>query len=194
MLLVRDTGARFGLVSVLLHWYVAMAVLLLLPAGLVILYLGPHGALRPLRADLTWWHLSIGVTSIPFFLCRIFWRLRHGKPKTSSQHWALSLTADTVWRLLLILLVWQMFTGPGLELSHGNTIHWFGITLIPEQPWFTYTSFFHDAHVYGACTIAGLLVLHIGGTLKHVLVDHDGVLRGMVWPIDTKQQASPARA
>ena len=67
MLLIRDTRTRFGLVSVLLHWYVAIVILfILLPTGLLIYFIGPHGALRPLRADITFFHQSVAITSIPF--------------------------------------------------------------------------------------------------------------------------------
>jgi cytochrome b561 len=185
LLLLNDTKTRFGLVSVFLHWYIAAAILILLPVGLLILYLGPHGPLRSLRADLTWWHMSIGVTSIPFFLFRIFWRTRNGKPKTHYQHWALRFTADSVWRLLLVLIVWQIFSGPLLELSHDNPVHWFYINLIrpPLPSWLMpIEGYFHNAHVYGAFAIGALLVLHIGGALKHYIVDRDQVLQGMLRP------------
>ena len=185
MLLVKDTKNRFGAVSVFLHWYVAAAIFFLLPTGLVIDYFGPHGPLRALRADLTWWHMSIAVTSVPFFLFRIFWRARNGKPMTHDQHWALKFTADSVWRLLLLLIVWQIFTGPLLELSHNNPVHWFYINLIrpPLPDWIlVYQGYFYNAHVYGAYAIGGLLVLHVGGALKHHLVDRDEVLIRMLRP------------
>src|SRR5262245_42921266 len=125
MLLVNDTKTRFGLVSVLLHWYVAIAILgILLPTGFLIWFIGPHGALRPLRADITFFHQSIALTSIPFFLARIFWRVKNGKPKTHTQHPVLMFAAEASWRILLILIVWQMLTGPFIE-----QLQWFGIDL-----------------------------------------------------------------
>lgn len=185
MLLVKDSKTRFGFVSVFLHWYVAATIFFLLPTGATILYLGPHGPLRPLREDITWWHMSFAVTAIPFFLFRIFWRLRNGKPKTHTQHWTLRLTADLVWRLLLVLIVCQVFTGPGLELAHQYEIHWFGVTLIPVQSWIKpgATSFFHDAHILGATGIALLLVLHVAGALKHFVVNRDTVVQRILWPV-----------
>ena len=61
MLIVYDTKTRFGLVSIILHWYVAAAVLFLLTTGLVIYFIGAHGALRPLRDDIAYFHLSVAV-------------------------------------------------------------------------------------------------------------------------------------
>jgi len=52
MLLVKDTKDRFGVISVLLHWYIAATILFLLLSGSTIHYVGVHGPLRPLRESL----------------------------------------------------------------------------------------------------------------------------------------------
>jgi cytochrome b561 len=196
MLLIRDTRTRFGLISVLLHWYTAIVVLfILLPTGLLIYYIGPHGALRPLRADLTFFHQSVALTSIPFFLARIFWRFGNGKPKTYRQHWIFSFSAEVVWRLLLLLIVVQMLTGPFFE-----DLQWFGVELFrlnwPESL-AAYEDYLPVVHLWAAYTIAGILVFHIGGALRHHFILKDGVLKGMLWPVvpdapATQPQAIPA--
>ena len=182
MLLIKDTRTRFGLVSVLLHWYVAITILgILLPTGLLIYFIGPHGALRPLRADITFFHQSVAITSIPFFLARIFWRAANGKPKTYIQHPALTFAAEASWRLLLILIVWQVLTGPFIE-----ELSWFGIDLFrlsyPDA-----LSWVSDnvemLHLYGAFAIAAVLFFHVGGALRHHFIVKDSVLRNMVCPV-----------
>jgi hypothetical protein len=52
------------------------------------------------------------------------------------------------------------------------------------------TNFLRRLHVYGAMTIAGLLVLHIGGALKHVIFNRDQVLKRMVWPFAPKSEVA----
>jgi cytochrome b561 len=197
MLLVKDTKTRFGLVSVLLHWYITATILFLLPSGLLIDYIGPHGPLKPLREDMTWWHMSFAVTAIPFFLFRIFWRVRSGKPTTHHQHWTLHLAAEAVWRFLLVMIVWQIFSGPALELSHEVPVHWFGLVLIepPLPDWLMwYARYAHDGHVYGAYTIGTLLALHVAGVLKHQLIDRDNVLKAMLYPVDPAARRGSAAA
>lgn len=78
-----DTKTHFGLISVILHWYVAAAVL---------------------------------------FLLRIFWRVVHGKPRTHDLGGVLKFAAGSVWRLFLLLLVWQMIWGILVE-----ELHWFEV-------------------------------------------------------------------
>ena len=191
MLLVKDTKTRFGVVSVLLHWYIAATILFLLMTGETMRILGAHGPLRPFRESLALLHMSFAITAVPFILYRICWRLRYGKPKTHTQHWTLALTADTVWRLLLVAMVCQIITGPSRQLLRPEALKWFGFTLIPVQRGLTgdYLEYFRRAHIYGAATIATLLVLHVGGALKHWVIDRDQVLQRILWPFAPKSEA-----
>lgn len=182
---LKDSATAFGVISILMHWYVAIVVFFFLITGFTTEFIGPHGALRPFREDLTWWHMSIGVTSIPIFLYRTFWRLHYGEPKTAEQHWALELSSNIVWRFILVIIIWQIFTGAGYELTHGNPVHWFGLVLIePGQPtWILpLTDYFLRAHNWPSYIMMGLLLLHIGGALKHHFIDRDQVLRKILWP------------
>jgi cytochrome b561 len=189
MLLVKDTKDRFGLVSVALHWYIALTVLFLLLSGATINFVGVHGPLRPLRESLAWWHMSFAITAAPFILYRIYWRLHFGKPKTHTQHPFFQFTADAVWRLLLLVIACQVITGPSRQLTRPEPLLWFGHTIIAPQAWMVGdTNFLRRLHVYGAMTIAGLLVLHVGGALKHVIFNRDEVLKRMVWPFAPKAE------
>jgi len=181
MLIVKDTNTRFGLVSVILHWYVALAVLTLLSTGLVIYLIGAHGALRPLRDDIAYFHLSIAMTSIPFFLFRIFWRITNGMPQTHDLQGVAKFAADWVWRLLLFLMIWQMTWGIFLEALHWFEFEFFRIRqplIFDEQ-----AVYLENLHRYGGFAIGTLLVLHIAGALKHYLIDRDRLLQNMVRPV-----------
>lgn len=183
-----DTKTRFGLLSVLLHWYVAAAVLFLLTTGLIIYFIGAHGALRPLRYDIAYFHMSVALTSIPIFLLRIFWRVRHGKPQTHDLRGAAKLLADSVWRLLLLLLVWQMIWGLLLEELHWFEFVFFRIRIplfFAEQ-----ASYLENIHRWGGMAIGTLLVLHIGGAMKHHFLNRDQVLQNMVRPAHADDAAA----
>lgn len=189
-LLVKDTGTRFGVISVALHWYVALTILFLLMTGTGIHFLPVHGPLRPLRQSLTWRHMSFAVTAVPFVFGRIVWRIHYGKPQTHTQHWMFKYIADAVWILLLIMMASQIITGPSRQLSRPEDVQWFGITVIPAKQWMAgnWTEFLRRLHFIGAMTIAGLVTLHIGGALKHFLIDRDGVVQRMLWPVLAKSE------
>lgn len=191
-LLVKDTGTRFGLVSVTLHWYIALTILFLLLSGTGIHFVPAQGPLRPLRQDLTWWHMSFAVTAWPLVVTRIIWRTHYGKPKTHTQHWLLRTIADAVWILLLVAMTSQIFTGPSRQLTRPEDVQWFGITVIPAKQWMAgnWTEFLRRLHFAGAMTIAGLVTLHIGGVLKHLLINRDQVLKRMIWPFAPQSEAA----
>lgn len=193
MLLIKDTRTRFGLVSVVLHWYIALTILFLLLSGTSIHFVPPQGPLRPLRQDLTWWHMSFAVSAALFVIFRIVWRVHYGKPKTHTQHWLLRSIADAVWILLLVAMASQVITGPSRQLTRPEDVQWFGITVIPAKQWMAgdWTNFLRRLHFIGAMTIAGLVTLHIGGALKHLLIDRDGVVQKMLWPVAPKSEVPP---
>jgi cytochrome b561 len=184
MLLIKDTTNRFGVISVLLHWYIALTILFLLMTGSGIHFLPVHGPLRPLRQSLTWWHMSFAVTAFPFVIFRILWRLHYGKPQTHTQHWLLKSIANAVWMLLLAIMAAQIVTGPSRQLTRPEDVQWFGIAVVRAQQWMAggWSEFLRRLHFAGAMTIAGLVVLHIGGVLKHLVISRDHVLLRMVWP------------
>jgi cytochrome b561 len=196
MLLIKDTRTRFGLISVLLHWYIAATILFLLLSGSGIHFLPVHGPLRPLRQSLTWWHMSFAVTALPFVLHRIGWRIHYGKPQTHTQHWLLKRIADVVWVLLLIAMTSQIITGPSRQLTRPEDVQWFGMTVIPAKQWMAgnWSEFLRRIHFIGAMTIAGLVCLHVGGALKHLLINRDHVLQRMVWPFAPASEAAPENA
>jgi cytochrome b561 len=184
MLLIKDTQNRFGLVSVLLHWYIALTILFLLASGTGIHFLPVHGPLRPLRQSLTWWHMSFAVTVFPLVIFRIGWRINYGKPQTHTQHWLLKSIANAVWVLLLVAMTSQIITGPSRQLTRPEDVQWFGIAVIRAQQWMAggWSEFLRRLHFIGAMSIAGLVVLHIGGVLKHLIINRDHVLLRMLWP------------
>ena len=99
MLLIKDTRTRFGLISVLLHWYIAATILFLLLSGSGIHFLPVHGPLRPLRQSLTWWHMSFAVTAASFRFCIASVGASMPTRQAADSHPALAAEADCGCRL-----------------------------------------------------------------------------------------------
>lgn len=181
---MQDTLGRFGLVSILLHWVVAVAIIALL----VIAHTGidqPRGPERSFWANM---HVSIAVVALPFILYRIWWRMKNGKPKSPDYNPILMKIASIVWRALLVLMVLQYFSGPVMVWIHQHPLDIFGLTAIPipgGEFWLSIEDsypVFQLAHQTVGWTIIGALFLHIGGALKHLIIDRDGVAERMFIP------------
>jgi cytochrome b561 len=178
-MLVRDTKDQYGLVSVLLHWIIALGVVVLLVTGTI----GFVEGRGPFRTAILNFHLSLASVLAPLILFRLYWRLKSGKPKLPPQHPALDGLAAAVWRLLLFGMVAQLLTGPQLSWLHAHPIGIVGFAEI-QSPYPPLTQETIDRahavakfiHASVGFSIAGLLILHVLGALKHAIVDRDGIL------------------
>lgn len=177
----KDENARFGIVSVVLHWITAGFVITLLVIGFIVWPL-PRGAHR---SSLLYLHVSVAMLALPFVAARIAWRLRNGMPRTVVQPRTLELAAEITWRALLAAIVMQFITGPLIVWMHGRPIEILGVVGIP--PPFA-PKFWLAAHIVTplhdivAVILALLLTAHILGALKHLLYDRDRTVQQMIWP------------
>ena len=73
----RNTSARYGLVSVLLHWSVALVVFGLFGLGFWMVGLSYYDPWRQSAPDL---HKSIGILLFAVMLLRVLWRLLNPAP------------------------------------------------------------------------------------------------------------------
>jgi cytochrome b561 len=181
-LIIRDTHSRFGLVSVLLHWTNAAFIFALLYLGIMggLVIHGGHG-----KHDALQLHVSLALLALPFFVARIFWRTRHGKPEEPDQSPFMAFVANSVWKLLLVGIVLQMLVGPFLNLTHHRPIELFGLELVPA--FLPGNEFLHDKlakpiHTVVGLSMVGLIGLHAAGAVKHFVIDRDHVLQRILWP------------
>ena len=182
---MNDSKDSYGLISIALHWCVALAVILALITGTISFIVGRG----PLRTDLLNFHMSVMSIAAPFVLFRLYWRFKHGKPKLPPQHPVLDKAAAVVWRILIVAITLQLLTGPQLAWMHAHPIGIIGFAEWPS-PWpvmapETMASIHAVSLVIHATigfSIASLLVLHIGGALNHLIIDRDGVFTRMIRP------------
>lgn len=193
LLMIQDSKTRFGLISVLLHWTVATAVIALLFIGFVLVDPLPRGQLRSFYLNI---HVGIGVIATPFILARLWWRVRNGKPKAPTQHPVLMMIANIVWRILLAALVIQLVSGPMIVWLHNHPLKVFGLFQIPPpfqatlKKIATWDRPFAAVHYFVAWFIVCLVGLHIVGALKHFFINRDQLVQRMVWPFTRDEEAS----
>ncbi|WP_138936220.1 cytochrome b [Roseovarius arcticus] len=175
---LRDGPTTYGLVSRLNHWVIAAAMIGMLISGLIMAY-GPFE--RETVAVIWDWHKPIGVLVLGYGLWRVGWRVAQGFPTSASLVSRLqeALSKITHWALLAAVLAMPL-SGLAMSIYGGHDVGVFGL-VIPGQDkieWVTNAAGF--VHQYAAFALIGLLILHIGGALKHHFIDRDTTLRRMV--------------
>lgn len=174
-----EQGPRYSGVAMLLHWLIAIAVIVnwRIAESAENLSQAERGAVMNN-------HFALGLTILVLTLLRVIWRLVHRPPPLAStlKPWerALARTTHTIFYVLLIGLP----LGAWIGLSGFRaTIDYWGLFSIAPLP----VGFGKDtgeqileAHAAGGTFILLLIALHILGALKHTLWDKDGNLWRML--------------
>lgn len=175
----RNTHARYGMVSVLLHWLVALAVFGLFALGFWMVGLSYYDPWRQSAPDL---HKSIGILLFSVMLLRVLWRLFNPAPAALSSHSQLTRLASRLGHGVLYLgLFGVMISGYLISTADGRGIEVFGLfsvpatlTGIPQQE--DIAGAIHEYLAWGLVIFAGL---HGLAAFKHHFIDRDSTLLRM---------------
>jgi cytochrome b561 len=180
--------ARYTGTAIALHWIIAL--LIIVNVGLA--WAWPNVAdesVRPLINN----HKSIGITLLALVIMRLLWRLTHRPPaladhlKTWEKH-----AAHTAHILLYVVMFAMPLSGwimdSAWEKAADNPNFWFGLFEWPRLGFVmdmdvATKKSVHDAfgamHEISAFILYFLVVVHIGGALKHQFLDKDKELARM---------------
>ena len=164
-----------------MHWIVAVAVLLMIPAGLVMIQ---EGIPRTLQDALFLFHKNTGVLLFPLILVRLAYRLVHPPPllPLSMPRWQRRAAALSHGALYVLLIV--MPVSGFVRVRAGG----FPIELLDSLgmgPWLAKSEavagLAKSLHALGAFALIAVLAVHVGAALHHAVVRRDGVWQRM-WP------------
>lgn len=179
---VRNTRDGWGWPARLLHWLVAALVF-----GMLVLGFGMVWLVEDLgrKFQLYQLHKSIGVLVLALMLVRLVWRRLNVTPAlpATMPRWQ-ALAARSTHAAFYVLLILQPVIGWLMAAASplGIPTVVFGLFTLPHPigPNETVFQALQVTHAVGAVLIVLLLVLHVGGALKHHLVDRDDVLMRML--------------
>ena len=184
---LRDTKARWGWVSQLLHW--TTAALIFLQLGLAAYILSVEDLVQRFNADQL--HKSWGTVIFCVALIRAAWRLSHKVSPGMPPHMpAWQVRAARVSHLALYLLLfalpisgWVYASASPLQTLLGIENRVFDTVVLPD-PWSAGDEVVADAayFIHRACALGLVLVLsvHVAAALKHHFVNRDGILTRML--------------
>ncbi len=173
---------RYGLVAILLHWVLALAIAGAFCVGLYMADL----PMSPTRLKLYNWHKWAGVTILALSALRLLWRLANRPPALPSRlanampGWQRAAYHGTH-HLMYLFFFLVPLTGWAYSSAAGFPIVWFGVLPLPDfvSPDKALAKQIKELHEVAAFALAGLVVLHIAAALKHHFIDRDGLLDRM---------------
>jgi cytochrome b561 len=175
-----NTVDQFGLVTILLHWLMAIALIGLFVLGWYMVDLTYYDALYK---TLPFVHKSIGIVFGLLLVFRLIWKVINVEPKFEDGLSPFERLAAKAAHLgfygLMVLIV---ISGYLISTADNSSISVFDLFLVPA----TITSIPEQedmaglVHEYLSYSIIGLTILHAAAALKHHFIDKDNTLRKML--------------
>ncbi|MGB0681545.1 MAG: cytochrome b/b6 domain-containing protein [Magnetovibrionaceae bacterium] len=182
---LRNTPGTYGLVAQSLHWLTALLILTLLPLGLFMV--DQPQATEAEIASKVWLfslHKTLGVAALVVAIIRILWALSNPKPVLLNlEHKQEAFAAETVhWALYGAILA-----TPAVGLIHhwaldGFAPIWWGVpdsvAFVPKSVWLA--ELMGLMHWALAIVMMVSIAAHVGGALKHAVIDQDSTLKRII--------------
>lgn len=178
---ILNTSTRFGLVSKLLHWLVALGIIGLIALGWWMVGLSYYDPWYNDALDL---HKAFGLMVLLIVFAKFCWQFGNRPPAPSGalKPWERMASQGMHW-VLYVLMVVLPVTGYVITTSAGQGVSMFGLFDVPAILPQSETA--RDAaiaiHYYFSYGAIALIVGHAGAALKHHFVDKDDTLIRMTW-------------
>lgn len=176
----RNTPDRYGHLSVLIHWLIALTVYGMFGLGLWMVTLGYYDGWYHKAPEL---HKSIGMIVLLVMVVRVLWRfISPPPPPLASYSKVTRVSAVAAHLLLYVLLFAILLSGYLISTADGKPVSVFGLFDVPA----TLSDFGAQAdlagtlHLWLAWGVVVLSVLHGLAALKHHLIDKDVTLKRML--------------
>ena len=179
---MKDSATGYGWASILLHWFTAIVIVVMLYVGSSI-----GGLLGAERQSTLVLHTSIAVTTYLILWLRVVWRLvyRHPGPLPEQSRFFFAI-GRWVHSIMLWALAGMLISGPLMLWAMGEPIEvfdWFAIPA-PFAAHAGFGSLMHTVHRSAAIVLFIGILLHIGGVYKHTAFNQDGTLTKIIIPAE----------
>ena len=170
---------RYTAPAIALHWLVALLIFSGWSLGVYMVDL----KLSPDKLRLYSWHKWIGITVLLLACLRAAWRVTHAPPPVNVAHprWQ-RVAAALVHRGLYVLMFALPLTGWTFSSASGYPVKYFGVIPLPDlvsksKP---LAETLEAVHGTLAFALALIVLVHVGGALKHHFFDRDDTLGRML--------------
>jgi cytochrome b561 len=177
--MLPNTADAWGAPAKLLHWAVALLIVLQIGLG----FAAVLWRLSPLKLELFVWHKSVGLLILVLMLARLAWRLANRTPALPPQTPAWERHAAHASHGLLYALAIALPLS-GWVINSAAAVPFSVFWLFPLPPIVApdegVEALAKLTHFWLLVALCVVLAVHIGAALRHHLVKHDDVLLRML--------------
>lgn len=179
---LKNTTSQYGSISKLLHWIIALLVIVQFCLAYWTIYELPEGS--PMAGLLIGkLHIPFGMIVLLLAITAIAWRLSTLKPSflASMPTWE-RMAARVTHFLLYCALIIMPISGVMMTTAGGRPPHFYGLFQIPafmaENK--EIAELFYQIHQKSGYGLLALVAIHVLAALKHHFIDKDVILKRMM--------------
>lgn len=150
--------------QVFLHWLSAVVIIWAILSGF---YVALFKVSPQIKSVIGFVNVSTTTLFIPFFLLRIYYFFRYGKPVVNKPKTLSAYLANFIHFLLYMNIATVLVTGVLMMDRDINVFNWFLIPQPVHQA--ALTTLFHQYHAFSCTMLALLVLLHVSAVFKHHL-------------------------
>lgn len=183
--MLKDQARGYGLVSILLHWICALAIVFLFGLGLYMVDLGYYDPWYNRGPRL---HISIGLCLLLLMCLRLAWRIGSRSPSPLPSYGALVRVTAASAKFLLYLCVFAVLaTGYLITSAKGQGPELFGALEFPVLVQLSSAAVDRAGWLHEVLSWAVVVIAagHAGAALVHQFVIRDGTLLRILKPATT---------
>ncbi|MGB0937084.1 MAG: cytochrome b [Colwellia sp.] len=177
----RNTKSSYGVITIILHWVMAVTIISLFGLGLYMVELTYYDAWYIGSLDL---HKSIGMTLFIVFIVRVVWRIVNVVPKSADETASKMevKAAHYAHIILYILMGLLMVSGYLISTADGRGIEVFDLINIPALgvSMTNQEDIAGNIHEILAWTLILMSALHALAALKHHFLNKNNTLKRML--------------
>lgn len=179
MINFRNSDKQYGLVSMFLHWFMALLIFGLLGLGLYMVELSV--SLQKLK--LYGWHKELGMLVLILAFVRMVWRWINIVPVLPSEvPYVQKISARLVHILFYGFMIFVPISGWLISSAAGLPTSFFGLFIFPDLigPSKALMSIFIEIHKWLSYTLIATIIIHMSAAFLHHLYYKDDVMRRML--------------
>lgn len=179
MILIKNTENRFGVMTIFLHWLMALLIIAILIAGIYMTRIPISG----LKLKLFRWHKEFGMLVLMLVIFRFYWRVSNPRPELPLLWWEKYSALSVHWAFYGFMFILPI-TGWLLSSAAGIPVSFFGWFTFPDlvSPNEELRLLLTEIHMWLSYVLIAVICLHAAAALKHYFINKDEILQRMLWP------------
>lgn len=180
MMQFKNTENGFGLISIAIHWLMALLIIGLLAIGLYMTRIG----ISTQKLELYGLHKEFGILVLLLVIVRLIWRIENITPSLDSLIYLEKLAARSMHVAFYIFMFLLPLTGWAMSSAAGLPVSFFGLFVLPDlvHPNEHLQQLLAKIHEWLAYGLILAISGHVAAALKHHFIDKDTILKRMLWP------------